>query len=124
MAATAIETLPVAKPALGLGDQEVLALDAVASTLVRRTTGTLLKQGVAPGLDRVVHEAASYAVGFARAGVLLHDRSVVSSHLGWLEAFVSARGLHLSGADLLEAVDGAGGEVLDDPCVLHDVIAG
>ena len=124
VAAAAIETLPVARPSRGLGEQEVLALDAVASSLVGRTTATLLRHGLAPRLDPVVHEAAGYAVGFARAAVLLHDGSVVSSHLGWLEAFVSARGLDLSGADLLEAVDGAGGEVLEDPFVLHDVIAG
>lgn len=124
-AARAIETLPVARAPVGLGDQEVLALDAVESRLVRRTTETLRgRHGVDPGLRSVVHEAAEYVVGFARAGILFHDRAVVSSHLGWLEAFVSTRGLDISGADILDAVDDAGHHVLEDPCVLRDVIAG
>jgi methanogenic corrinoid protein MtbC1 len=124
-AAAAIETLPLARGPLGLGEQEVLALDAVESHLVRGTAEALRgRHGVDPARRSALHEAAGHVVGFARAAILLHDRSVVSSHLGWLEAFVSHRGLDISGPDLLDALDASGKEILEDPYLLHDVLAG
>ncbi|HEV3496084.1 MAG TPA: B12-binding domain-containing protein, partial [Actinomycetes bacterium] len=123
-AAGAVETLPLARAPVGLGEQEVLALDAVEPHLVRRTAEALRsRHGVDPAGRPALHEAAGYVVGFARAAILLRDRSVVSSHLGWLEAFVSSRGLGISGPDLLEGLDVAGREALEDPCLLHDVLA-
>lgn len=124
-AAGAIETLPLARAPVGLAEQEVLALDAVEPHLVRRTAEALRsRHGVDPARRSALHEAAGYVVGFARAAVLLHDRSVVSSHLEWLDAFASARGLGITGCDLLESLNAAGKETLEDPFLLHDVLTG
>ena len=122
-AAAAIDQLGPPPGPVGLGDQEVLALDAAESVLVAEAAGVLgARHGVHPSLRPLLHETVRYVVGFTRAAVLLHDRSVLSSHLGWLDTFTHNRGLEVGAGELVDAVGAAGDHVLDDPGLLRAVL--
>ncbi len=122
-AARGIDQLGPPDGPVGLGDQEVLALDAAEPVLVAEAAGVLgARNGVDPSLRPLLHETVRYVVGFTRAAVLLHDRSVLSSHLGWLDTFTRTRGLEVGAGDLVDAVGAAGDHVLDDPGLLHAVL--
>lgn len=124
LAAEAIGGLPLARGPVDVGDEGVLAIDAAERHLVAGAIETLLDRRVVhPAQRPALREAAGYVVGLARAAVLLRDRSVVASHMAWLETFLLSRRLELAGPELLEAVREAGTHVLEDPCQLHAVIA-
>ena len=122
-AAAAMGDLPLTTGPVGVCDEGVLALDAAERDLAACTADALVgRHPVDPAQRPALHEAAGYAVGLARAAVLLNDRSVMTSHLDWLETFIGGRDLQLRGVDLLEAVGDAGSRLLDDPRQLHDVL--